>query len=380
MDFSLPAELEDLRARARRFVQTELAPHANLVDELDTVPPQLYRRIRERAIKEGLFAVNMPKEVGGQGVGTLGMMVFREELAKTSMAMSYTVWGPAPILLFCTPEQRRDYLLPAVRGAKVDAFAITEPNAGSDAAAIETSAVRDGSSYVLNGRKTFISNGDAADFVIVCAVTDRQRRARGGVTAFLVDKGTPGFKVAAIIPTMGWRGQNHAELVLENCVLPESKILGGLGMGFVMGMRWIMNTRLEIAASAIGTTRVLIDACRERLGASTLFGQPRHAAGSVRRKLADMEIELYAARQLTYSAAQKMDEGGEARLESPSAKMYAAEMLHRAIDTAIELHGTIGITTGFPFERYYRDARVLRIADGTGEILRHLIAREVLRE
>jgi acyl-CoA dehydrogenase len=259
-------------------------------------------------------------------------------------------------------------------------MAITEPGAGSDAASITTTATRDGNDFVLNGRKHFISDGDIADYAIVMAVTDKEKRARGGITLFLVDKGTPGFSLGRVQPMMGHRGYGHAELVLENCRIPASRILGELGEGFRLIMSSVSRVRLlHIGARSVGMASRLLSMCTKYANERHQFGHPIGDFQMIQQHLADMATEIYATRMMVLNAAWQLDQGLDCRDKVSMVKVYAAEMMGRAADRALQIFGGMGFCKEMPIERIYRDCRVLRIYDGTSEVHRMLIARSLLK-
>ena len=379
MDFELPEELKLLRDLVRRFVKKELLPLEDRVEEADDVPPDTLRRLRTEARELGLLGINIPEDRGGSGLGTLANCIVREELGRTSLAMSYTVRGPSPILSMGTPAQRERYLAPCLRAEKRDCFALTEPDAGSDAAAISTTAVRDGDRFILNGTKTFVTDGRKADFTIVFAVTDKKKRAQGGITAFLVDKGTPGFTVGALFKKMGWRGTDLAELIFTNCRVSADSVLGEVGQGFPIAMKWIDQGRLGVAAAAVGTAERLLSLATDYARQRVTFGKALAERQAIQWMLADSATEIAAARLLIYQAASQEDRGSDIRRQAAMAKLYATEMVGRVADRALQIHGGMGYMKDLPIERMYRDVRYTRIAEGTSEILRFLIARSLLK-
>ncbi len=378
MDFELPEELKLLRDLVRSFVKKELSPLEDRVEEADDVPPDTLRRLRTEACELGLLGINIPEDCGGSGLGTLANCIVREELGRTSLAMSYTVRGPSPILSMGTPSQREKYLAPCLRAEKRDCFALTEPDAGSDAAAISTTAVRDGDRFILNGTKTFVTDGRKADFAIVFAVTDKGKKAQGGITAFLVDKGTPGFTVGALFKKMGWRGTDLAELIFTNCRVSADSVLGEVGQGFPIAMKWIDQGRLGVAAAAVGTAERLLSLATDYARQRVTFGKALAERQAIQWMLADSATEIAAARLLIYQAASQEDRGSDIRRQAAMAKLYATEMVGRVADRALQIHGGMGYMKDLPIERMYRDVRYTRIAEGTSEILRFLIARSLL--
>ena len=380
IDFEVPPETTLLVETVRRFVETELQPLENLVEEQGIVPEPHLSRLRAKAIDLGLFAMNMPEEVGGGGLSCVAMALVEEQFGKTSDALIRRTFGQVyEMLLACTPQQRERYLLPTMRGERICCMAITEPGAGSDAASISTTAVLEGSHYVINGSKHFISDGALADYAIVMAVTDTEKRARGGITLLLVDKNTPGFSVGRVQHMMGHRGYDHAELVFENCRVPTANILGELGKGFRLILGSVSRVRImHIGARSVGMATRLLELCRNHARDRVQFGKPIGEFQMVQQMLADMATEIFAARMMILNAAWELDRGSDAREKVSMVKLYASEMLGRVADRAVQIFGGMGFCKEMPIERIYRDCRVLRIYDGTSEIHRMLIARGVI--
>ncbi len=381
IDFSLSDDSRMLVETVRKFVEAEVQPLEEATDRDARIPPDDLARVKAKAQALGLFAMNMPEEVGGGGLSCVDHCLVEEEFGKTSDALIRRVFGQVyPMLLACAGEQRERYLLPTVRGEKICAMAITEPGAGSDAAAISTSAVREGENWVLNGTKHFISDGDIADYVIVMALTDKEKRARGGITLFLVDKGTPGFSVARTQPMMGHRGYGHAELVFDNCRIPASAVLGEVGGGFKLIMQSVLEIRLaHIGARAVGMASRALEMMRKHAGERKQFGQPIGDFQMVQKMIADSAIEIFGVKMMVLNAAWEIDQGREPRDKVSMIKVAASEMQARVVDRAIQVFGGMGFSKDLPLERMYRDARVTRIYDGTSEIHRMLIARSTIK-
>lgn len=381
IDFSLPDDSRLLVETVRKFVETEVQPLEEATERDARIPPEELKRVRAKAQELGLYAMNMPEEVGGGGLSCVDHCLVEEEFGKTSDALIRRVFGQVyPMLLACSGEQREKYLLPTVRGEKICAMAITEPGAGSDAASITTTAERDGDEWVLKGTKHFISDGDIADYVIVMALTDKEKRARGGITLFLVDKGTPGFDVARTQPMMGHRGYGHAELVFDNCRIPASAVLGEVGMGFKLIMQSVLEIRLaHIGARAVGMASRALELMRRYAGERRQFGQSIGDFQMVQKLIADSAIEIFGVKMMVLNAAWEIDQGMEPRDKVSMIKVAASEMQGRVVDRAIQVFGGMGFTKEMPLERMYRDARVTRIYDGTSEIHRMLIARSTIK-
>jgi acyl-CoA dehydrogenase len=310
------------------------------------------------------------------------MCLVEEELGRTADALIRRVFGQVyEMLLQCQGEQRERYLYPTVRGDKITCLGLTEPNAGSDAANIETTAERTGDVFVLNGRKHFISDGDIADYAIVFAVTDKALRARGGITAFLVDRDTPGFTTGRIQPMMGHRGYHHAELVFEDCRVPATQVLGEVGQGFKLVMTTLSRVRLaHIGARAVGMAERLLEMAREHASSRRQFGRLIAEFQLIQGMLADSATEVYATRLMVYNSAWEIDQGRDVRAKISMVKLYASEMQSRVVDRVLQIFGGMGFCKELPIERMYRDARVTRIYDGTSEIHRTIIARQLLKD
>ncbi|MCO4318608.1 acyl-CoA dehydrogenase family protein [Phyllobacterium sp. 21LDTY02-6] len=381
INFSLTDDSRLLVDTVRKFVETEVQPLEEATEHDARIPPEKLARVKAKAQQLGLYAMNMPEDVGGGGLSCIDHCLVEEEFGKTSDALIRRVFGQVyPMLLACEGDQREKYLLPTVRGDKICAMAITEPGAGSDAASISTTAELDGDEWVLNGTKHFISDGDIADYVIVMALTDKEKRARGGITLFLVDKGSAGFKVARTQPMMGHRGYGHAELAFENCRIPASAVLGEVGNGFRLIMKSVLEIRLaHIGARAVGMATRALEMMRTYASERRQFGQAIGDFQMVQKLIADSAIEIFGVKMMVLNAAWEIDQGMEPRDKVSMIKVAASEMQGRVVDRAIQVFGGMGFTKELPLERMYRDARVTRIYDGTSEIHRMLIARSTIK-
>jgi len=381
MDFAISDESRLLVDTVRRFIEAEVRPLEEETDLKGAIPPEALRRVKAKAQELGLFAMNMPAEAGGGGLSCVDHCLVEEEFGKTSDALIRRVFGQVyPMLMACKGPQVEEYLRPTVKGDRICAMAITEPGAGSDAAAISTTARRDGDHWVLNGTKHFISDGDIADYVIVMALTDSEKRARGGITLFLVDRGTPGFTVSRLQPMMGHRGYGHAELVFNDCRIPADAVLGEIGGGFPLIMQSVLEVRLaHIGARAVGMASRALEMMRTHAADRKQFGQPIGNFQMVQKMIADSAIELYGVKMMVLDAAWEIDQGRDPREKVSMIKVAASEMQGRVVDRAIQVFGGMGFTKELPLERMYRDARVTRIYDGTSEIHRMLVARSVIK-
>ena len=382
MDFALDTEQKMLIETARRFVEEELYPYEQEVEESDRVRPELLRQVRERSIALGLYAANMPAELGGGGLDTVSMCLLDRELGRANMALQYTVGRPSNILQACVGAQRERYLLPAIRGEKVDCLAMTEPEAGSDLRSMKCRAVRDGDDYVITGTKHFISHADVADFVILFAATGEEQSARGPrklITSVLVDKGTPGFTVRDGYRNVSHRGYHNFILEFDGCRLPAAQVLGEPGKGFDVANEWLAATRLQVAAICLGRCDRAMELATDYAASRKQFGQTIGRFQGIGFKLADMELRRRAAELLTYQAAWKCDQGSMTDMDAAIAKLAATEALAFIADEALQIHGGMGLMSDLPLERIWRDARVERIWEGTSEIQRHIISRSLLR-
>ncbi|GGL57436.1 acyl-CoA dehydrogenase family protein [Wenxinia marina] len=382
MQFGLTDEQEMIVSTVRRFVETEIYPHEAEVERTGAVPAELAEDIKCKVIALGFYACNFPEEVGGAGLSHLDFTLVERELGRGSMALTHFFGRPQNILMACEGEQRERYLLPAVRGERMDALAMTEPDAGSDVRGMKATAVRDGGDWVLNGTKHFISGAEHADFFIVFVATgvdDTSHGPKKRITCFLVDRGTPGFEVRPGYRSVSHRGYANCILTFDECRLPDAQVLGEVDGGFDVMNTWLYATRLTVAAFAVGRARRCFDLAVDYAAQRRQFGQPIARFQGVAFQVADMVTEIDAADWLTLAAAWRLDEGLPANREISSAKLYATEMLARVTDTTLQIHGGMGLMDDLPVERFWRDARVERIWDGTSEIQRHIIARELFR-
>jgi len=382
MDFTLTSEQRLIVETVRSFVEDELYPHEDEVERLDEIPDGLASSIRGKALAAGLYAANMPAELGGGGLDALSMVLVERELGRASYGLQMLVERPSNILLACEGDQRERYLLPAIRGERHDCVAMTEPGAGSDVRSMTTRAVPDGGDYVINGTKHFISHADVADFIILFAATGEEHTSRGPrklITTFLVDKAIPGLTVRRGPPCVSNRGYHQCELVFTDCRVPMASRLGAEGRGFDLLGQWLGATRLTVAATSLGRARRVLEAATEWAARRHQFGQPIGRFQGVGFQLADLATELEAAELLTLRAGARLDAGTMTDSDVAMAKLYASEMLGHVTDAAVQIFGGMGLMSELPVERWWRDARVERIWDGTSEIQRHIISRALLR-
>ena len=383
MDFGLSDEQRMIAEVTRAFVDAELVPHEEEVERTGRVRHELADLIRRRALDAGLYAANMPEELGGGGLGALDVAVMERELGRTSMALQYIVARPSNILRACVGDQVDAWLLPTVRGERVECLAMSEPDAGSDLRGMRCRAVRDGDDYVITGTKHFISHADVADYVILFAATDdeedTERGRRSRITAFLVDHGTPGFEVADGYASVSHRGYHNAVLRFDRCRVPAANVLGTEHKGFEVATTWLGSTRLQVAATCLGRADRAIELATRWASDRRQFGRQIGRFQGVSFKLADMATRLAAAELLTYRAAWLDDAGRMTDADAAMAKLAASEMLAFVTDEAVQILGGMGLMDELFLERLWRDACVERIWDGTSEIQRHIISRTMLR-
>jgi acyl-CoA dehydrogenase len=382
MDFGLSTEQQLLVDSVRAFVKAELVPYENEVEKTNAVRPELITQIRDRALKAGFWAANMPEELGGGGLDHVALALMERELGRTSFALQYAVARPSNILRACVGEQIDRYLKPAIRGERVECLALTEPGAGSDLRSMKTRAVRQGDHYIVNGTKHFISYADIADFIVLFAASGEEQMGKGAkklITSFLVDKGTPGLEVRKGPNSVSHRGYHHCELIFTDCKIPVSQILGEEHHGFDVANKWLGATRLTVATQCVGRAQKALEMATQWAATRRQFGQTIGKFQGVSFKLADMATEIQAAEWLVMSAAWKADQGTVQDQDYAMAKLYATEMLARVTDHAVQIFGGMGLMEEVGVERLWRDARVERIWDGTSEIQRHIISRALLR-
>ena len=381
-DFQPTDEQRMLVETVRGFIETELYPHERTVDKLGHVPPELAQDLKQKAKALGLYAANMPESVGGGGLDVMSQMLFERELGKVNWAIQKFVGRPSAILMACKDEQIEKYLLPTVRGEKMEVFALTEPGAGSDAMSISTRAEADGDDFIIKGQKHFISGVGIPDFAIVFTVTGVEETKRGPrkqVTAFLVDKDTPGFTMRRGPRAVAYRAYDNYELFFDNVRVNKRQILGELHKGFVHAEEWLVGGRVFIAANCCGKAERAMDLALNWAATRKQFGQTIGKFQGVSFKLADMATEIECADLMTLKAAWKTVQGTAQDQDYAMAKLYATEMLARLTDQAVQIFGGMGLMEETGIERFWRDARVERIWDGTSEIQRHIISRALLR-
>ena len=382
MNFGLTEEQEMIVSTVRSFVENEIYPHEDLVERSGEVPVEIANEIKRKTLELGFYACNFPEEVGGAGLSHLDFALVERELGRGSMALNHFFGRPQNILMACEGEQRARYLLPAVRGERMDALAMTEPEAGSDVRGMKCTAVRSGGDWLVNGTKHFISGADHADFVIVFIATGEDDTPRGPkkrLTVFLVDRGTPGFVIRDGYRSVSHRGYKNCILDFDDCRLADAQVLGEVDGGFEVMNEWLYATRITVATMSVGRARRCFEYALHHAADRRQFGQQIGKFQGVSFQIADMITEIDAAEWLTLSAAWRLDQKLPSNREIASAKLYATEMLARITDASLQVFGGMGLMDDFPIERFWRDARVERIWDGTSEIQRHIISRDLLR-
>ncbi|MFJ7638265.1 acyl-CoA dehydrogenase family protein [Peribacillus sp. NPDC097225] len=383
MDLRLSDEQRMVQKTIRKFVENELIPLENEVlrNEIagkPSLPAETLQELQEKAKKAGFWGVNTPEEYGGADLGQMMMAIVLMEVSKTFVPFSFG--GSADnILYYGNEEQKKKYLIPTINGEKKSCFAMTEPGAGSDTRNIKMTAIKDGDEWVLNGEKTFITGGNDADFVMVIAVTDKERhQATGteGVTCFIVDRDM-GWK-SEYINTMGEWGP--AGLVFDNVRVPEENILGEIHGGYKLGLEWIGFARWIVGARAVGSAERLLQMAIDYAKERVTFGKPIAERQAIQWQIADSAVEIEAARWLVLNAAFTLDNGEDNRHLASMAKLYGSNMGNRVVDRVLQIHGGMGYTKELPIERWYREARLWRIYDGTDEIQRMIISRNLIKE
>jgi alkylation response protein AidB-like acyl-CoA dehydrogenase len=378
MDLSFSSDQELLRSSVREFAEAELRPHVMEWDEAQGFPRALLAKCAEL----GLMGIQFPEEYGGAGMSSVDYCLCIEELARVDPSVCLSIaahngLGASHIFMFGSDDQRRKYLVPLARGEQLAAWGLTEASSGSDAAAMRTTAVRDGRDWVINGSKQFITHGRTGDLIVVMAVTNRTKGNRG-ISAFIVEKGTPGFRPGKKENKLGMRASETSEVIFENCRIPAEQLLGVEDQGFINALQVLDAGRIGIAALAVGLAQGAYDAARSYAFERKQFGQPIGTFQSIRAKLVDNAVRIEAARLLTYRAAAMKDEGRRTTLEAAMAKLYSSEIAVRAAEDGVQIHGGYGFVKDYPAEKYFRDVKLTTIGEGTSEIQRLVIARQLL--
>jgi acyl-CoA dehydrogenase len=378
---TLPQEIEQMKQMVKNFVEKEVEPFAQQIEDEDRIPQHLIEQAKEL----GLFGISIPEEYGGIGLNTVGKAVVLEQLGRThngfvSLISAHTGIGSTGLVKLASDYLKQKYLPDMAAGKKIAAFALSEPGAGSDATNLATRAEKVGDKWILNGTKHFITNAPVADVFTVFAMTDKEKGAKGGITAFLVEKGFPGFTIGKQDKKMGLKGSYTAQLIFEDCEVPVENVIGEVGMGYMSALKILGEGRIGLAARAVGSCDKLIELSASYAKERIQFGRPIADNQAIQWMLADMATETEAARTLTLKAAYMVDEGKTVIKEASMAKLFASEVFNRVADKAVQIHGGMGYVSDYPVERFYRDARITKIYEGTNEIQRLIIARRILEE
>ncbi|PTL37763.1 acyl-CoA dehydrogenase family protein [Alkalicoccus saliphilus] len=380
MDFNSNPEIEEFRKEVRKFVQEEVEGAAMQIEKEDKIPDYIYKRSQEL----GLFGLNIPKEYGGHGLNMVDKCTIYEELGQThngftTLIAAHTGIGTSGIVELGNEQQKKKYLPKMASGEWIGAFCLTEPEAGSNATNLKTTAQKKGDKYIINGMKHYITNGPIAGVYTVMAVTDPEKGAKG-ISSFIVERDTPGFRVGNIDDKMGMRGTYTSELIFDNVEVPEENLLGEENQGYVNALKVLSTGRAGLAARNLGSSVKLLDHCLDYVFTREQFGKPLFDQQVIQHKLADMTVEIEALRALTYRTAWQADQGKKVIKEASVVKLYGSEVYGRIADTAVQIFGGKGYMKEYPIERYYRDARIARIYEGTSEIQRNIIAAQLKKE
>lgn len=380
MNFEFTEELQSLRKIVRKFVKEEVEPLANKIEEDNAIPTHIIEMSKEL----GLFGLSIPEQYGGLGLDMVSKCAILEELSKTHNGYTTVISchvgiGSVGIVEFGTEEQKSKYLPKMATGEWIGAFALTEPDAGSNAANLKTTAVRQGDKFILNGMKHYITNAHDAEIFTVMAVTDLEKGVKG-ITSFIVEKGSPGFEIGAPEKKLGLRGSNTAELYFDNVEIPIENVLGIEGEGYINALKILANGRAGMAARCLGSSERLLEHSMQHSMERKQFDQPIYNFQVIQHMLADMALQIEALRSFTYRVAWMVDQGERVVKEAAMVKLFGSEVYNKVADTAIQIHGGLGYMKDYPIERYFRDARITRIYEGTSEIQRNIIASELKRE
>lgn len=378
--FNIPEAFRKTQREIREFVQSELVPYSQQVEDAQTIPPHIIEKLKNM----GLFGATIPKDYGGLGMGKLEFCLIEEELVKAHFAFQDIIslnngLGSKGIVLDGSDELKKKYLPRLASGELISAFALTEPNAGSDAASITTTAVKDGEYYVLNGLKHFITNAPIADVFIVIVVTDPEKGVKGGMSAIIVEKDTPGLSIGHIHQSMGMHGCHKSELIFKSARVPAANIIGQVGYGFITAMKTVDDGRMGVAAASLGMASRLLELAAIYAQQTERENQSLASYQSIQWLLADMATEIYAARTMLYTTAAQIDSGNHNSMHVAMCKLYASEMVNRAVQKSMDIIGKDAFCYGNEVERICRDARILTIFEGTAEIHRIIIGRNLLK-
>ena len=378
VNFRLTEDQALLRRSIREFAETEIKPHVREWDEAQHFPSELLPKMGDL----GVMGIQFAPEFGGSGMSAIDYCIVIEELARVDPSVSLSVaahngLGAAHIAMFGSDAQKHTYLTPLAKGEKLAAWGLTEPHSGSDAAAMRTMAIRDGDEWVLNGSKMFITHGNSGDTIVVMAVTDRTK-GKKGISAFIVERGTPGLMAGKKEDKLGMRASETTEVIFQNCRLPATQLIGGEGQGFIQTLQVLDAGRIGIAALSVGLAQGAFESARGYAFERKQFGRAIGTFQSIRWKLVDNAARVEAARLLTYRAAWLKDQGRRMTLESAMAKLYASEIAVRASEDAVQIHGGYGFVKDYPAEKFFRDVKLTTIGEGTSEVQRLVIARQLL--
>jgi alkylation response protein AidB-like acyl-CoA dehydrogenase len=379
MDFRLSEDQDLLRRSIREFAETEIRPHVREWDEAQHFPSEVMPALAGL----GLLGIQIPEDYGGAGLSAVDYCICIEELARVDPGLALSVAAhnglcSAHILMFGSEDQKRTFLVPLARGEKIGAWGLTESTSGSDAAGMRTSAVHAGACWVLNGSKTFTTHGRVGHVMVTMAVTDRAAGAKG-ISAFIVEHGTPGMTPGKKEDKLGMRASDTSEVLFENCRIPTDRLVGEEGQGFVNAMQVLDAGRIGIAALSVGLAQGAYEAALAYAQQRRAFGKPISSFQAIQWKLADNATRIEGARLLTYRAAYLKDRGGRTTLESAMAKLYASEIAVKAADDCVQIHGGYGFVKDYPAEKFFRDVKLTTIGEGTSEIQRLVIARQLLQ-
>ncbi len=380
MDFNIDEDLAMIVRTVKDFVDKEVDPLAQQIDEDDRIPSHLIETAKEM----GLFGLSIPEEYGGTGLDMVGKCLVFEQIGRTSNGFTTFIGahngiGTVGIVELGNEKQKQKYLPDLASGSRFGAFALTEPGAGSDASNLRTTAVLKGDKYILNGTKHFITNASDATVFTVMAATDKAKRAKG-ITSFIVEKDFPGFKIGTVERKMGLRGSNTAEIIFEDCEVPVENLLGREGQGYVNALKILANGRAGLAARNLGSMQKLLELSLQYAQQRVQFGKPIASFQAVQHMLADMEVDIQATRALTYKVAWMVDQGMKIIKDAAVVKYFASEAYCRVADKALQIYGGMGYMKEIPIERYYRDARITKIYEGTSEIQKNIICSQLLKE
>ncbi|WP_368505434.1 acyl-CoA dehydrogenase family protein [Alkalihalophilus sp. As8PL] len=380
MNFTLTEEIEFLRKGVRKFVKEEVEPFAMKIEETNEIPEDVKNKSKDL----GLFGLSIPEEYGGLGLDMVGKCAIYEELGKThngytTLIGAHTGIGSVGIVELGSEEQKQKYLPKMATGEWIGAFALTEPSAGSNAANLKTKAEKKGDKYIINGSKHYITNAVDGHVFTVMAVTDPTKGAKG-ITSFIVEKDFPGFQLGTVEEKMGLRGSHSAELFFDNLEVPAENVLGEEGQGYVNALKILANGRAGLAARNLGSCVKLLEHCMEYVFERKQFNKPIFEHQTIQHMLADISMQIEALRALTYKVAWMTDQKQRVVREAAIAKLYGSEVYNRIADLAVQIHGGVGYMKDYPIERYFRDARITKIYEGTSEIQRNIIAGELKRE